>query len=69
MPQKSGIFAIGELSDTIYPEGLEVVPPKFAVSKRNAWMLERCEYVITYVKFNFGGAALFKEKAIKKESA
>lgn len=47
-------------SDTIYPECLENTPPKYAIIKRNLWMIDKCDYVVTYVKYHFGGAAKFK---------
>ncbi|MBQ7095915.1 MAG: hypothetical protein IJN80_05655 [Clostridia bacterium] len=52
--------------DTIYPDGLERIPPRFAIDKRNRWMLDRCDYVITYVEYPFGGAAKFKALAEKR---
>ncbi len=52
--------------DSVYPEGLECVPPRFAISARNKWMIEKSDCVITYVSRNFGGAAQFKELAEKK---
>lgn len=54
-----------EFFDTLYPEGLELVPPKFAIEKRNRWMIERSEFVVVYVKDLCGGAAKFKEIAEK----
>lgn len=54
-------------ADTILPDGIEAVPRKFAVSYRNKWMIERSDYVVTYVKYTFGGAAHFKELAEKKK--
>ena len=41
---------------SMYPEGLELVPKRFAISKRNAWMAKNCDMVICYVKNSFGGA-------------
>jgi len=52
--------------DTVYPEGLECVPPRFAISARNKWMIENSDYVVTYVTRPFGGAAQFKDYAQKK---
>ena len=52
--------------NTIYPEGLEKVPPKFAIIKRNDWMIEKSDFVVVYVKDVCGGAAKFKEVAEKK---
>ena len=41
---------------SIYPEGLELIPKRFALSKRNAWMAKNCDMAICYVKNSFGGA-------------
>lgn len=49
--------------DTMYPEGLECVHPKYAISWRNNWMLTRSDFVITYITHTWGGAARFAEKA------
>ena len=51
---------------TIYPDGLETVPRRFAISRRNTWMLGRADVVVTYVKSSVGGAARFKLLAEKK---
>ncbi len=53
--------------DTIYPDGLENTPPKFAINKRNKWMIDKSDYVVTYVKHTTGGAVKFKEFAEKEE--
>lgn len=55
-----------DYSDTIYPECFESTPPKFAIAKRNRWMIEQSDIVITYVKHSWGGAAQFKALAEKK---
>lgn len=55
--------AVWDFSDAIFPEGLEVVPPRFAISRRNAWMLKRSDYVVTYITHSWGGAAQFAAKA------
>ena len=39
----------------IYPE-LENVPLKFAIIKRNEWMVSKADYVFAYVNISFGGA-------------
>lgn len=51
--------------DTLFPDGLEYVPPKYAIYKRNEWMLARADVVITHVLSPTGGAAAFKRKAEK----
>ena len=32
------------IENTLLPEGIENVPPRFAISWRNKWMLERSDY-------------------------
>ena len=51
---------------TMYPEGLEEVHPRYAISWRNKWMLNESEYVVAYVKHSWGGAAKYFEMAEKK---
>lgn len=55
--------AVWDFSDTIFPEGLETIPPRFAISRRNEWMLKQADFVVTYVIHDWGGAARFLEKA------
>ncbi len=51
------------LTNTIYPEGLENVPKRFAISYRNKWMIQQADTVVSYVIRTYGGAAQFKELA------
>ena len=51
---------------TLFPEGIENVPPRFAISWRNKWLINKADYVICYVKYSWGGAAQFRELAIKR---
>lgn len=48
------------LTNTIYPEGLETVPKRFAISWRNKWMIQQSDIVVTHVTHNFSGAWQFK---------
>ena len=52
--------------DTLFPDGLENVPKKFAISKRNDWMIQQSGVVVCYVYKVTGGASKFSEKAGKK---
>ena len=52
--------------ETIYPEDLETVPPRYAIDKRNRWLISKADTLITYVTHPFGGAARYKELAKKK---
>ncbi len=51
---------------SLYPEGMEAVPPRFAICKRNEWMIKQSDIVVVYVTHSFGGAARYKEIAEKK---
>ena len=55
-----------DFSYTIYPEGLESVPLRYAIDKRNRWMIDQSEIVVTYVVHEIGGASKFKRLAEKK---
>ena len=66
MPTKRTESYYEDYCDTIYPEGLEVTLPRYAIDKRNRWMIDKSDYVVTYVKYIIGGAAKFKEIAEKK---
>ncbi len=52
-----------DYTNTIFPEGLEKVPPRFAISWRNKWLIKQSQFVVSYVRFNWGGAAQFTEMA------
>lgn len=52
---------------TIYPEEIECVPKKYAISYRNDWIVKKSDMVICYINRNYGGAAKFVEKARKSE--
>ena len=53
--------------DTIFPDGLETVPKKFAITKRNDWMIQHSDFTVCYVYKITGGAAKFREKAEKRK--
>ena len=56
-----------DLSDTMLPEGIEEVPPRFAISWRNKWMLRQSDFVVTYITHSWGGAAQFAEMASRQK--
>ena len=54
LPGKKDIY--DDRKDTIYPEGLEVAPRKFAIVKRNRWMVEQSAVCVCYINHTWGGA-------------
>ena len=52
-----------DYSDTMLPEGIESVHPRYAISWRNNWMLKQSDYVVTYITHFYGGAAKYADRA------
>ena len=50
-------------SDTMLPEGIEEVHPRYAIDWRNRWMLRQSQYVICYIHHHWGGAAKYVQTA------
>ena len=48
-------LAVGLYDCVLYPP-LENTPPKYAIVKRNEWMIAQADVVIAYVNQTFGGA-------------
>ena len=66
MPIEKKELDFTDYSETIYPDGLEKTLLKYAIVRRNRWMLEQADTVVVYVAYIVGGAAKFKELAEKK---
>ncbi len=62
MPKKNEMFD----NHTLLPEGIELVHPKYAISWRNKWMIDKSDYVVAYMRRNLGGAYTFYNLANKK---
>ena len=45
-----------DFDEVIYP-ALENVPPKYAIIRRNKWMVDRADLLIAYITHGWGGAA------------
>lgn len=54
------------IEHTVYPEELAFVPKRYAIIKRNIWMIEHADTIITFVNNPFGKATHFKNVAEKK---
>ncbi len=60
-------LAISENQEaTIFPEGQELAYPKFAISKRNEWLLDNSYYVIAYAKNTCSNTHKIIERAKRK---
>ena len=63
VPHNKERLGLKDGDSTIYPECLDKTPPKYAIIKRNNWMLEKSDYVITYVTHITNGAYEYKHLA------
>ncbi len=54
-----------DYSDTMLPEEIEAVHPKYAISWRNNWMLRGSDFVVTYITHTWGGAFRYAQQARK----
>ncbi|MBE6707792.1 MAG: DUF1273 domain-containing protein [Ruminococcaceae bacterium] len=55
-----------DTESTIYPEGLESVPRRFAVDKRNRWMVSKADTAVVYI-IRPGGANKYTEMLLKQK--
>ncbi len=53
-------------ADTMFPEGIEMIHPRYAITWRNNWMLREADFVVTYITHTWGGAYQFAKKATSK---
>lgn len=69
MPKEKDEYdnALKIFDDTIYPN-IENVPPRFAIIKRNEWMVNNSDFLIAYVENRFGGARKTLQYAEKKKN-
>lgn len=51
--------------EIVIPDVLSGVHPKAAITKRNRWMVEQSDFIVTCVYRNFGGAYDAKKHAMK----
>ena len=66
LPGKKEDYSNIDYTKTLYPEGIEKVPRKFAISWRNKWMIQKSDYVVVYVIKSYGGASQWYEFAKKR---
>ena len=49
------------IENSLFPEGIENIHPRYAISWRNRWTLQHSDWVIAYVTHRFGGAARYTD--------
>ncbi len=53
----------GFQESTVFPEGLELAIPKFAICKRNEWLLGNAQILISYVRHTTSNSYKWLKKA------
>lgn len=66
LPYLNHKFDAKEYTGSVYPP-LEKVPKKICIVKRNEWMVNEADVVVSYVVFGFGGAAKTLDYAKRKK--
>lgn len=64
MPREG--HASEEYSDSMLPEGIESVHPRYAINWRNNWMIHNAQYAITYITHTWGGASRYAAAARRR---
>ena len=67
MPAEKEMWNPYEYGETMLPEGIESVHPRYAISWRNKWLVNESDVVICYITHGWGGAARYVELASKKK--
>lgn len=66
LPYLNSNMLTDRYDETVYPP-LESVPKRFAISRRNEWMVCESDVVVAYVLRGFGGAAKTLDYAHRKK--
>lgn len=66
LPYLNSTILTDGYDETIYPP-LESVPKKFAISRRNEWMVLESDIIVAYILRDFGGAAKTLQYARRKK--
>ena len=55
------------MCDTIFPDELTTTPIRFAIRRRNSYMINKSDYVIAYLDSPFSNTIVNIEEALKKK--
>ena len=55
-----------DCSNTLFPEGIELAPKRFAITYRNRWLVNQSDFVVCYVNHSYGGAWQYMKMAQSK---
>ena len=66
LPYLDREFDASAYDETVYPP-LENVPRRYAISRRNEYMVDHADVVVAYVVYSFGGAGKTLKYAERKQ--
>jgi uncharacterized phage-like protein YoqJ len=66
VPTEQEGWHLFDYRETMLPEGIEHIHPRYAISWRNKWMVNKADVVVAYVVYSWGGAAKFVDIAYQK---
>lgn len=66
LPVEKGEYTPYEYGETMLPEGIESIHPRYAISWRNKWMVNESDMVICHITHSWGGAAKYVDMTKKK---
>lgn len=66
LPYLNSAMSMEGYDETVYPP-LESVPRRYAILRRNEWMVRRSDVIVAYVLHSWGGAAKTLDYARKKK--
>ena len=58
-----------DLSKSIFPDELTKTPPRFAIRKRNSFMIDTSDYIITYLNIPYSNTYRNIEEAKRKKKS
>ena len=67
MPGNHSHYCNIESKYTMFPQALDHVPPAYAISRRNQWMIDQADMLISYIAYHIGNAAKVYQSAVKKK--
>jgi len=56
LPTKARDQPSADQMPTLFPDGLELVPRRYAIARRNRWIADASDIIIAYVVASYGGA-------------
>ncbi len=63
LPSDKQKIPVDNEQPTLYPEELETAPKRYAISRRNRWMVDHADCLVAYIEHDWGGAAKTYQRA------